>query len=169
MYSVWFCHVYVFVEILNGFYQKLWLVTASVVLTNISTVLEFPAEVSTRTPLLYLPFSAVFHVARCSPSPAPQSSSLLLSLGARAWGCVHLEVQRSCWHTSVAESPRPLKSKGSPGQAGCVQLTCPLEPGPVLVLFTGSPGTKEQLQAVLSCAAGSREPPTVLRAALANT
>lgn len=27
MYSVWFCHVYILVEILNGFYQKVWLIT----------------------------------------------------------------------------------------------------------------------------------------------
>lgn len=78
MYSVRFCDVYILMEILNGFYQKLWLVDVSGVLTNISSVLKFPAEVSTRAAQFSLPFSAVFRVTRFSPGPAPQSSSAQL-------------------------------------------------------------------------------------------
>lgn len=82
IYSVWFWHVYILMEILNGFYQKLWLVNVSGVLSNISTVLKFPAEVSARTALFYLPvqFSLLLIVPQARPRRAPVSSCPWLSV-----------------------------------------------------------------------------------------
>lgn len=154
MYSVWFCHMYILIEILNVFYQKLWLLTVSgVILTNISTVLEFPEQ------LYFIYLFLQFSVGSLFPRPSPAELVSPAVLRCQCLGlCSSHAVQRSCCHRSVAAPPRPLQSQiqGALGRLAVCNWLVPWSLDLWSFCSTGSPGNKEQLQA--ACAAGQPGP-----------
>lgn len=157
-------------EILNGFYHKLWLANVSGVLNHPLHCTAIPSWGKHQNSCILFTFLCSFpgcllFPRQCSgPGPALQLLSSCPQVSVTE-AVVILQCRWAAVKGVWQHLPGLLNQKwttgalglGSPSQAGCVELTCSLEPGSVAILFHWRPQEpRSQLQG--PCTAGQQRP-----------